>query len=97
MSVLLTVRNFGVDMLAANGVRSLVSGLDFEVAPGETLAIIGESGSGKSVATRAMVGLAPSPPMRVRSGSAVFEGQDLLTIGERGLRRLRGSRIGMIF
>ncbi len=48
MSALLTVRNFGVDMLAANGVRSLVSGLDFEVAVGETLAIIGESGSGKA-------------------------------------------------
>lgn len=97
MSALLTVRNFGVDMLAANGVRSLVSGLDFEVAVGETLAIIGESGSGKSVATRAMVGLAPSPPMKVSSGSAVFEGKDLLTIGDAGLRRLRGSRIGMIF
>ncbi|ATN37760.1 hypothetical protein ACO34A_28780 (plasmid) [Rhizobium sp. ACO-34A] len=97
MSALLTVRNFSIDMLAANGPRSIVTGLDFDVAAGETLAIIGESGSGKSVATRAMVGLAPSPPMRVTSGSALFEGQDLLTIGEAGLRRLRGSRIGMIF
>jgi len=97
MSALLKVRNFSVDMLAANGARSIVTGLDFEVAAGETLAIIGESGSGKSVATRAMVGLAPSPPMLISSGSAVFEGQDLLTIGEAGLRRLRGNRIGMIF
>jgi len=97
MTALLSVRGVRVDMLAADGVRALVGPIDFDLARNETLALIGESGSGKSIATRALVGLIPSPPMRVVAGSALFEGRDLLALGERDLRKLRGSRIGMIF
>jgi len=94
---LLKVRGYTVDMLARGGARTLVQSLDFEVSPGETLAIIGESGSGKSVATTALVGLAPSAWMRVTAGSALFEGRELVGLAENELRRLRGNRIGMVF
>jgi peptide/nickel transport system ATP-binding protein len=94
---LLQVRGYTVEMLSGNGARTLVQSLDFDVAPGQTLAIIGESGSGKSVATTALVGLAPSALIRVTAGSALFEGRELIGLPEQELRRLRGHRIGMVF
>lgn len=94
---LLQVRGYTVEMLTRDGTQTLVQSLDFEVSAGETLAIIGESGSGKSVATTAMVGLAPSAQMRVTAGSAMFDGCELVGLPEKALRRLRGNRIGMVF
>ena len=94
---LLRVRGYTVEMLSGSAARTLVQSVDFDVSPGETLAIIGESGSGKSVATTALVGLAPSARMRVTAGSAVFEGRELVGLPERALRGLRGNRIGMVF
>ncbi len=94
---LLSVENLTVDILTREGPRTVVDGLGFAVEPGEVLAIIGESGSGKSVATQSIMGLLPSPPGRVTAGRAVFEGRDLLALPEAELRTLRGNRIGMIF
>ncbi len=73
-----------------------VEGLSFEVAPGETVAIVGESGCGKSVTAMSILRLVPEPPGRIR-GRILFEGRDLLALPEREMRRLRGNRIGMIF
>ncbi|HSJ28440.1 MAG TPA: ABC transporter ATP-binding protein, partial [Acidimicrobiia bacterium] len=79
-----------------SGVRA-VDGVSFEVYPGETLGIVGESGSGKSVTVMSLLGLIPSPPGNIESGTAHFEGDDLLAMSPRQLRKIRGREIGMIF
>jgi len=94
---LLSVTGLRTEILTRTGPRTVLEGLSFTVEPGEVLAIIGESGSGKSVAMQSITGLLPSPPCRVTSGSAIFEGRDLLQLPEAELRQLRGNRIGMIF
>jgi oligopeptide/dipeptide ABC transporter ATP-binding protein len=78
------------------GVRA-VDGVSFEVHPGETLGIVGESGSGKSVTVMSMLGLIPSPPGNIAGGTAMFDGEDLLSMPRRRLRQIRGREIGMIF
>jgi peptide/nickel transport system ATP-binding protein len=94
---LLSVKGLRTQILTREGPRVVVDDLSFAVEPGEVLAIIGESGSGKSVATQSIMGLLPSPPGRVTAGTALFEGRDLLALPEGDLRKLRGNRIGMIF
>jgi oligopeptide transport system ATP-binding protein len=94
---LLEVRDLAVSFVTRNGVNKAVDGISFSVESGRITAIIGESGSGKSVACYSMLGLVPSPPGRIDGGSAMFGGQDLLKIGEAGLRRIRGRDIAMIF
>src|SRR5690606_28052924 len=69
----------------------------FAVAPGKTLCIVGESGCGKSVTSLALMGLLPSPPARVVSGTARFDGRDLFAMPERARADLRGNEIAMIF
>jgi len=80
-----------------NGLVKAVDGINFTVEAGKTLAIIGESGSGKSVACYSMLGLVPMPPGKIESGSVMFEGQDLLTLKESQLRKIRGKGISIIF
>ncbi|MBB1250952.1 ABC transporter ATP-binding protein [Rhizobium sp. G21] len=94
---LLSVRGLTTKILTAAGPRTVVDGLSFDVKDNEILAIIGESGSGKSVATQSIMGLMPSPPAKVVGGQALFEGRDLLAMPPIELRALRGNRIGMIF
>lgn len=94
---MLRVDGLSTELLTRTGPRVVVDRLSFQVRAGEVLAIIGESGSGKSVAMQSLLGLLPSPPGLVTSGTAVFEGRDLLTLPASELRKLRGNRIGMIF
>ncbi len=94
---LLSVRKLRTEILTRDGPRVVVDDLGFSLSPGEVLAIIGESGSGKSIAMQSITGLLPSPPARVTGGTALFEGVDLLSLPERDLRKIRGNRIGMIF
>ncbi len=75
---------------------SVVEALSFELGRGETLALVGESGCGKSLVASAIMQLLP-PAGRISGGSVVFEDQDLLTLGEPRLQQLRGNRISMIF
>jgi oligopeptide transport system ATP-binding protein len=74
-----------------------VDGVSFDLARGETLGIVGESGSGKSVTNLSIMRLIPSPPGRIVSGQVHFDGRDLLTLGDREMRAIRGRRIAMIF
>ncbi|MBW8782105.1 MAG: ABC transporter ATP-binding protein [Verrucomicrobia bacterium] len=79
------------------GVYRAVDGVGFHLERGETLGIVGESGSGKSVTVHSLMGLIPRPPGRIESGSAVFDGVDLLACPPAALRSIRGKRISMIF
>ena len=79
------------------GVVRAVNGVSFSLEKGETLGIVGESGSGKSVACYSLMGLVPKPPGRIESGTAHFDGQDLLSLSENQLNQIRGKRISMIF
>jgi len=94
---LLEVNNLQVSFITRMGTNRAVDGISFIVETGKITAIIGESGSGKSVACYSMLGLVPMPPGRVDGGSAVFEGRDLLQASEAELRRIRGRDIAMIF
>jgi oligopeptide/dipeptide ABC transporter ATP-binding protein len=93
---LLAVDDLRVQFWTGGGTVYAVNGITFDVAPGETLGIVGESGCGKSVTALALLGLLPRAG-RVRTGSAVFQGRDLLKLKDREMRKLRGHQIAMIF
>lgn len=94
---LLSVDDLKVYFHTRNGVVKAVDGISFSLEQGETFAIIGESGSGKSVACYSMLGLIPKPPGRIESGTAMFAGKDLLKLSESQLRKVRGKGISIIF
>ena len=80
-----------------DGVVRAVDGISFQVIPGETLAIVGESGCGKSVTALSILRLIPSPPGRIVSGAIRFAGRNLLGLSEAEMRQVRGNEISMIF
>ena len=80
-----------------DGIVRAVDGVSFAVHPGETLAIVGESGCGKSVTSLSILRLIPSPPGRIVGGRIAFEGRDLLALGEAEMRDIRGNAISMVF
>ena len=94
---LLQVRNLSTQVATPAGPRLVVEGLSFDLNPGETLCIAGESGSGKSMTSLSIMGLLPQPMARVAGGQVLLEGRDLLTLSERQMRRVRGGEIAMIF
>src|SRR5919199_727897 len=93
---LLSVDDLRVQFWTGSGTVHAVNGISFDVAPGETLGIVGESGCGKSVTALALLGLLPRAG-RVKTGSATFQGRDLLKLKDREMRKLRGHQIAMIF
>ena len=93
---LLEVENLQTHFRTPDGVNRAVDGVSFQVAEGETLAVVGESGCGKSVTANSILRLIPEPPGRI-AGSIRFEGTDLLTLDEPAMRRIRGNDISMIF
>ena len=94
---LLDVQGLKTYFFTRDGVVRAVDGLSFSVARGETLAIVGESGCGKSVTSLSILRLIASPPGRTVEGSVVFEGRDLLELSEPEMRKVRGDAISMIF
>ncbi|MYX35454.1 MULTISPECIES: ABC transporter ATP-binding protein [unclassified Streptomyces] len=94
---LLDVRDLHVEFRTREGVARAVNGVSFAVRPRQTLAVLGESGSGKSVTAQAVMGILDSPPGFVTRGEILFRGQDLLTMGAEERRRVRGARMAMIF
>ncbi|MDM3871147.1 dipeptide ABC transporter ATP-binding protein [Porticoccus sp. W117] len=94
---LLDVKNLRTYFHTRNGVVKSVDDVSFSIDRGETLAIVGESGSGKSVSCYSLLNLIPQPPGKIESGSALFDGRDLLQMTAKELRQVRGNEIAIIF
>ena len=97
MTRLLDVKNLQTRFHTPEGTVHAVNGISFHVDEGETLAVVGESGCGKSVSMLTTLRLIPIPPGEIASGSVVFLGQDLLSLSETEMERIRGKRISMVF
>jgi oligopeptide/dipeptide ABC transporter ATP-binding protein len=94
---LLQAQGLEVEFRTGGRVVQAVNGLDLDVRRGETVAVLGESGSGKSITFEAVLGTLDSPPGRVTAGRALFEGQNLFDLPPKRRRAICGARIGMIF
>ncbi|MEU5596379.1 ABC transporter ATP-binding protein [Streptomyces sp. NPDC020298] len=95
--MLLEVRDLCVEFRMRDGVARAVNGVSYGVDAGETLAVLGESGSGKSVTAQAVMGILDMPPGRITRGEILFRGQDLLKLKEEERRKVRGAGMAMIF
>jgi peptide/nickel transport system ATP-binding protein len=93
---LLEVENLQTHFRTRDGITRAVDGVSFTVEPGETVAIVGESGCGKSVTANSILRLVPQPPGRI-AGAIRFQGVDLLKLDDRAMRAIRGNDISMIF
>ena len=96
-NVVLEVKGLQTVFFTSSGLFRAVDDLSFDVRRGETLAIVGESGCGKSVSALSIMRLVPDPPGRIVGGSIMLEGKDLLGLDEAEMRKIRGNRISMIF
>ncbi len=94
---LLEVKGLQVEFRTDVGVVNAVNGVTYDVRAGETVAILGESGSGKSVSAQAIMGIIDSPPGFITGGELIYRGQDLLTITPAERRSIRGAKIAMVF
>lgn len=94
---LLQVENLSIRFRTEGGVVDAVRGVNLSLDEGGSLAIVGESGSGKSVTALSFARLLPMPPAEYGGGRVLFEGRDVLTMGERELRSIRGGGIGYVF
>lgn len=97
MTALLSVKNLTVEFTTRDGIAPVIDDLSFDLAPGETLSLVGESGCGKSMTALAIMGLIPTPPGRVASGSISLAGEDLLQTSDTRMRAVRGNEISMVF
>ncbi|MEV0151601.1 MULTISPECIES: ABC transporter ATP-binding protein [unclassified Nonomuraea] len=94
---LLAVEDLHVEFATRAGVVRAVNGVSYTLNPGETLAVLGESGSGKSVTAQAIMGILDMPPARIPKGEIRFRGTDLLKLSDEARTQVRGQRIAMIF
>ncbi|SDK93438.1 ABC transporter ATP-binding protein [Streptomyces indicus] len=95
--MLLEVRDLHVEFRTRDGVAKAVNGVTYSVDAGETLAVLGESGSGKSVTAQAVMGILDMPPGKITGGEILFQGKDLLKLKEDERRKVRGAEMAMIF
>ncbi|MDQ8730971.1 ABC transporter ATP-binding protein [Bradyrhizobium sp. LHD-71] len=93
---LLSIRELRVEFPTRRGILTAVDGVSFDIAPGEVLGVVGESGAGKSLTGAAIIGLL-DPPGRIAGGEVLLKGQRIDNLPPEGLRRIRGKRIGMVF
>jgi oligopeptide transport system ATP-binding protein len=96
-NVLLDIRNLAVRFHTPEGVVHAVNDISYSVHEGEVVAVVGESGCGKSVSMMAVLGLIPRPPGEIAGGQALFMGRDLLQLSEEEMQEVRGGDVAMIF
>ena len=94
---LLSIKNLSTHFFTEQGVVKAVQDVSFNIPRGKTLAVVGESGCGKSVTALSVMRLIPWPPGKIAEGDIQFEGQSLLTLSDRRMRQIRGNAIAMIF
>jgi oligopeptide transport system ATP-binding protein len=94
---LLEVKGLKTQFFTQDGVVKAVDGVSFYVDEGETLGIVGESGCGKSVSVLSVMRLIPQPPGKIVEGEVIFDGENLLTMSDNDIRKVRGNKIAMIF
>ncbi|MBI3970144.1 MAG: ABC transporter ATP-binding protein [Chloroflexi bacterium] len=94
---LLSVRDLRTQFYTADGIVKAVDKVSFDLYPGQTLGIVGESGGGKSQTALSIMRLIPDPPGKIAGGQILFEGRDLLKMSDEQIRRVRGKEIAMIF
>ena len=97
MEQILKVEDLAIEFDTYGGTVKAVRGVNFEVGQGETLAIVGESGCGKSVTVQSLMGLIPTPPGKITSGTAILNGENIIGLPTRESNKFRGVEIGMIF
>ena len=97
VATLLRIENLKTQFFTSAGIVKAVDGITFNVEEGETVAIVGESGCGKSVSALSILRLIPWPPGKIVEGSINFDGKDLLSLDEEAMRNLRGKDISMVF
>ena len=97
MSALLEIEDLRTHFFTTSGVVKAVNGISYDVQEGETVAIVGESGCGKSVSALSVLGLIPNPPGRIVGGAIRFQSENLLGLDDLQIRNIRGRQIGMIF
>lgn len=94
---ILVVRHLTTQLMISNKVYKAVDNISFNLVKGKTLAIVGESGCGKSITAMSLLRILPSPPALPSEGEVLYRGQNLLALPEKEMRKIRGSKIAMIF
>ncbi len=94
---MLSVQDLSVYFISDGRQARAVDGVSYEVREGETVCLVGESGCGKTVSALTILGIIPQPPARIMGGKILFDGQNLLDLGEKEMERIRGNRIAMVF
>ncbi|RMF91688.1 MAG: ABC transporter ATP-binding protein [Nitrospinota bacterium] len=97
MGTLLEVKDLRTYFFTPEGVVKAVDGVTYDVQEGETMALVGESGCGKSVSALSIMGLIPNPPGRIMGGQVFFQGENLLELDDERMRQIRGKEIAMVF
>jgi len=95
--ILLKIENLKTHFITSSGIIKAVDGVDLEIKKGETLGLVGESGCGKSVTALSILRLIQTPPGKIASGKIYFQGENLLELENREMRKIRGNKISMIF
>ena len=94
---LLELRDYSLSIDSFDGRLQVLDGVSFSIDPGEVVGIVGETGCGKSITVKSVIGLVPSPPAKVEAGSVSFDGRDITAAEDATIRRLRGREVAMIF
>ena len=97
MTKLLEVKNLTTQFFTTSGVVQAVDNVSFDIDEGETVAVVGESGCGKSVSALSILRLIPWPPGKIAGGSIHFGGKNLLALSDEEIRKIRGREISMVF
>ncbi|PKB64889.1 MAG: peptide ABC transporter ATP-binding protein, partial [SAR202 cluster bacterium Io17-Chloro-G3] len=97
MAKLLEIKNLSTNFYTVEGVVKAVDNVSYDLEPGETLGLVGESGCGKSVSALSVMRLIPWPPGKIESGEVLFEGENLLEMDNSEMRSIRGNKIAMVF